>query len=45
MEQLREETPLGALGTPEDVAQAVYYFTDAPFVTGQVLGINGGFII
>ncbi len=45
MEQLREETPLGALGTPEDVAQAVYYFTDAPFVTGQVLGVNGGFII
>lgn len=45
MEQLREETPLGALGTPEDVAQAVYYCTIAPFVTGQVLGVNGGFII
>lgn len=45
MEELREETPLGALGTPEDIAQAVYYFTNAPFVTGQVLGVNGGFII
>ena len=43
--QLREETPLGALGTPEDVAEAVRYLVSAPFVTGQVLGVNGGILI
>ena len=43
--QLREETPLGALGTPEDVAEAVRYLISAPFVTGQVLGVNGGILI
>jgi 3-oxoacyl-[acyl-carrier protein] reductase len=42
---LREETPLGTLGTPEDVAQAVRYLVSAPFVTGQVLGVNGGILI
>ena len=30
---------------PEDVAQAMAYLIDAPFVTGQVLGVNGGFVI
>ena len=43
--QLKEETPLGTLGTPEDVAEAVRYLVSAPFVTGQVLGVNGGMLI
>lgn len=44
---LRAETPLNRLGTPEDVAQAVKFFCSdtAAFVTGQVLGVNGGFVI
>ena len=42
---LREQTPLDRLGSPEDVAQAILYLADAAFVTGQVLGVNGGFII
>lgn len=45
MDMLREETPLGVLGTPEQVAQAMIYLADAQFVTGQVLGVNGGFVI
>ncbi len=45
MEQLRQETPVGKLGTPEDVAQAIMYLADAEFITGQVLPVNGGFII
>ena len=45
LEELREETPVGRNGTPEDVAKAFGYLADAAFVTGQVLGINGGFII
>jgi pteridine reductase len=34
--------PLGREGTPEDVAQAVLYLAGAPFVTGQILAIDGG---
>ena len=36
---LAEETPLGAIGTPEDVAEAIWYLSSdaARFVTGQVL--------
>lgn len=45
LQELREESPIGLLGTPEDVAQAILYLADAPFVTGQVLGVNGGFVI
>ncbi|MCD8367470.1 MAG: 3-oxoacyl-ACP reductase FabG [Clostridiales bacterium] len=42
---LAEETPLGRLGAPEDVAAAICFLcsADASFITGQVLGVNGGF--
>ena len=45
MECLKEETPVGRHGTPQDVAQAMAYLADAGFVTGQVLPVNGGFVI
>jgi len=47
LNQLAEETPLGRLGTPEDVAAAVSFITDdrASFMTGQVLTTDGGFIV
>ena len=45
MEQLKDETPVGRLGRPEDVAQAMLYLAHAEFVTGQVLPVNGGFVI
>ena len=45
MEALRSETPVGRLGTPEDVAKAMHYLAEAEFVTGQILPVNGGFII
>ena len=45
LESLREQTPIERLGTAEDVAQAMAYLVDAPFVTGQVLAVNGGFVI
>ena len=45
MEQLRQDTPVGRHGTPEDVARAMAYLADSPFVTGQVLPVNGGYII
>lgn len=44
---LQEETPLGEIGTPQQVASAVSFLAspEAGFITGQVLGVNGGFII
>jgi len=45
MDDLREQTPVGRLGDPMDVANAMLYLSDADFVTGQVLPVNGGFII
>ena len=45
MQALKEETPVGRIGAPADVAKAMVYLADADFVTGQVLPVNGGFII
>ncbi|HPF18589.1 MAG: 3-oxoacyl-ACP reductase FabG [Eubacteriales bacterium] len=44
---LAEEAPLGRLGRPQDVAGAVLFLTgeDASFITGQILGVNGGLVI
>lgn len=39
------EIPLGRFGTPEEVASAVLFFLQNRYVTGQVLGVNGGFYI
>ena len=47
IQALKEETPLNILGTPEDIADAAVYLCSdkAKFITGQILGVNGGFII
>lgn len=45
LEALREETPLVRNGRPEDVAKAMVYLADAEFITGQILPVNGGFVI
>ena len=42
---LAEETPIGRNGTPEDVAEAIYALSQAEFITGQVLPVNGGYVI
>ena len=46
LRDLAEQTPLGRLGTPEDVAAAVAFLAsdEAGFITGQVLTADGGFI-
>lgn len=47
LQTLIDETPLGRIGTPEDVAKAVCFLASdqASFLTGQVLGIDGGFLL
>lgn len=44
---LAEETPLRRLGTPEDVANLLFFLSSekASFITGQVISPNGGFVI
>ena len=43
--EMAEESPVGRNGKAEDVAKAMEYLADAEFVTGQVLGVNGGYVI
>ena len=45
LRELAEATPLGRIGTPEEVAECVYFLAsdESRFVTGQVLGVDGGF--
>ena len=42
---LREETPLERIGSPEEIAQAAAFLLENTFVTGQVLGVNGGLVV
>lgn len=47
LDLLKEDTPLNMLGQPSDVAAAVSFLAsdNARFVTGQVISVNGGFVI
>ena len=44
---LADETPLGRLGTPDEVAKAIAFLAsdEASFLTGQVLSPNGGLVV
>ena len=41
----RETVPLGRLGRPEEIANAVMYLASAEYTTGQILTVDGGFFI
>lgn len=45
LNSLAEETPLGIIGTAEDIAEGILYLAKARFVTGEILNINGGIVI
>ena len=44
LEQLAGEIPLGRLGKPEEIAQTVLYLAENPYITGQVVTVDGGFL-
>jgi len=45
MEALADEVPLGRIGTPEDVAELIAFLASekSSFITGQIIGCDGGF--
>jgi len=45
LEAFRQETPLEQLGRPAQIVDAMVYLAEAEFVTGQVLGVNGGYVM
>ena len=45
LEEMAQESCVGRNGTPMDVAKAIAYLADSEFVTGQVLAVNGGYVI
>jgi 3-oxoacyl-[acyl-carrier protein] reductase len=47
LDELKDKTPLCRLGTPGDVAKCIYFLAsaDADFITGQIINVDGGFVI
>ncbi len=45
-EEISGEIPLGRIGTPEEVAETIFFLSGhaASYVTGQVIGVNGGWV-
>ena len=44
LEGLAREIPLGRLGKPEEIARTVLYLAENPYITGQVVTVDGGFL-
>ena len=42
--ELAREIPLGRLGRPEEIAQTVLHLAENPYITGQVVTVDGGFL-
>lgn len=43
--ELKEETPLGKLGTGKDIAETALFLAESSFITGQIISPNGGIVI
>lgn len=43
--ELKEETPLGKIGKPIDIYRCVKWLMEDEFTTGQVISVNGGYVI
>lgn len=47
IEELKDETPLRTIGRPEDIAETALFLASdkASYLTGQIIGVNGGLVI
>ena len=47
LNQLKSDTPLGKIGTVKDIFDSILFLAEesSSFITGQILGVNGGYII
>ena len=45
LQVLCDQTPLGRMGTTDEIAQAVLFLAEHPFLCGEVLNVSGGFVI
>ena len=45
LKQLEEDTPIGKIGSPEDIAKCVKWLVEDTFTTGQIISVNGGWVI
>lgn len=43
-DELANHVPLGRLGTPEETAEAILFMAENSYITGQILGVNGGMV-
>ncbi|WP_278383181.1 SDR family oxidoreductase [Alteromonas mediterranea] len=39
---LLSSIPLGELGTPDDIANTLWFLISAPYITGQIIFVDGG---
>lgn len=47
IEEIKNETPCMRLGTPQDVSEAIFFLSEpsSDFITGQIIGVNGGILM
>ena len=45
IEIIRNQIPLERIGTPQDIANCVKWLVEDTFTTGQVISVNGGWVI
>lgn len=41
-QDILQQVPMGSIGTPQDIAEAIEYLITAPYVTGQIIAVDGG---
>lgn len=47
IEEIKNEIPVGRCGEPDDIAKTILFLAseNAGFITGQVIGVNGGMVV
>lgn len=45
IEEIKNQTPLGKIGNPEDIAKCIKWLIEDEYTTGQIISINGGWVI